>query len=1334
MAVSAADDQMTSIGVAKVDITPDYPVRMQGYAVRKTEATNAAQAVWAKALAIGDKEPAIFLTVDNCGIQATMVDELARRLAKDGAKRERIALCSSHSHSAPTVAGFAPNLFVQDLPEEEQGRIDRYTKELTDKLEQLARNALKDRKPGQLAWSVGEVKFAKNRRSQGGPVDHTLSVLRATDAQGKLRAIVANYACHCTTLGGEFNQFHGDWAGYAQEYLERNHPGAVGLISIGCGADANPNPRGQIAHAQQHGEELAAEVKNLLGRTFTPLKPVIECRTKEIALPFQKHFTREQWEERATRSGIVGYHAKKNLARLDRGESLPTTLPYRVSTWNFGDALAMVFLPGEVVVDYAVRLKKDFDASRLWITAYANDVPCYIPSKRILQEGGYEAEDSLWYYDRPARLAPETEDLIIKAVHEILPKQFITDPKKAEFPPPKTPAEALAAFRTKADLEIELVASEPAIVDPVAIDWSADGRLWVVEMHDYPTGMDGNYKPGGRVKVLSDRDGDGKYEHSVLFLDGLPFPTGIMAWKRGALVCAAPDIIYAEDTNGDGKADAVRTNFTGFATHNYQARVNGLTWGLDGWVYGASGLFGGKIKSLSTGKEVDLGGRDFRIKPDTGEIEPVAGLSQQSRVRDDWGNWFGCDNSTLLWHFPLAERDVKRNPHVAAPEPRVYPVKGSDPNRLYPASRALERFNDPSHVNRTTSACGLEIYRDELLGANYSGNAFVCEPVHNLVHRLVLEPDGATFAARRAPEEQRTEFLASTDNWFRPVQVRTGPDGALWIVDMYRFVIEHPRWISTNRLATLDVRAGADKGRIYRIYPRDKRPRQIRDITRTSTSQLVAALDQSNGPLRDLVHRELLTRKDVSWEHIAAIATKGRHAPARGQALGVLKQLGKSEPAALADADARVQRQAAKLCNDWDPLQPLALRRDLDPGVAFEIALVAGNHKDSAAAQFLTRLIDSGAKDKWLKAAIVSSSVPHIATLVRAACERENVDIDLTGKLITTSVRRKDSTAIDAVLRAALPAEGGHRTDRSFELLRALLDADGAIAERAELAPIFAHARRAAGQGSAAAIALLGRKKDSAQKDVALLVMLANEHSAAVDRLRGMREPLVAKHVLENWPTFSPALRQKFIDVLITREEWARELRAALEERTVSTAEISLPARKRLGIAEANDDSARAEVVANYKGVKELTPAAARGETLFANNCASCHAFRGLGHAVGPNLAEFAGKPAEDFVVAILDPNAVIEPKFAAYEVEMKDGRSLHGVVKNETATSLSVAQANGVEEKVLRNEIKELRAMRLSLMPEGLEQAIAPQDMADLIAWLKQTEQGTNLRSAASR
>ena len=1324
LAASAAPaDSLTSVGVAQIDITPDYPIRMQGYAVRQTEATNAAQRIWAKALAIGDRDPALFLTVDNCGIQGTMVDDVAKRLQKDGVKPERITLCSSHTHSAPAVNGFAPNLYVRDLPPEDQAHIYRYTKELTDKLEQVARAALKDRKPGQIAWSQGEVRFAKNRRTQGGPVDHALPVLRATDAAGKLRAIIANYACHCTTLGGEFNQFHGDWAGYAQEFLERDHPGAVALISIGCGADANPSPRGSVDNARQHGEEIAAEVKNLLGRTFTPLKGAIDCRSKGIQLPFQKHFTRAEWEERAKQSGIVGYHAKKNIARLDRGEELPTTLPYRVHTWNFGDDLAMVFLAGEVVVDYSLRLKKEFDAARLWISAYANDVPCYIPSPRILQEGGYEAEGSLWYYDRPARLAPASEELIIKTIHELLPKQFVQDAKKAESPPPKSPAEALAGFRTKADMAIELVASEPQIVDPVAIDWSADGRLWVVEMHDYPSGMDGKYKPGGRVKVLTDRDGDGKYEGSILFLDGLPFPTGIMAWKRGALICAAPDILYAEDTNGDGQADFVRTNFTGFATHNYQARVNGLSWGLDGWVYGASGLFGGKIRNFA-GKQVDLGARDFRMKPDSGEIEPVAGLSQQSRVRDDWDSWFGCDNSTLIWHFPLAEHYVKRNPHVPAPEPRVYPVKDAEPNRLYPISRTLERFNDPSHVNRTTSACGLEIYRDELLGTNYCGNAFVCEPVHNLVRRLILEPDGATFSAHRAPDEQRSEFLASTDNWFRPVQVRTGPDGALWIVDMYRFVIEHPRWIPTNRLATLDVRGGDDKGRIYRIYPRGKKPRAIQNVAKLPVAELVSSLDNPNGPARDLIHRELLGHEDVPLDKLSAMATNGTHAPARAQALWLLKQRGRTEHRALLDKHSGVRRQALKLCDDFPLAKAMILGGPAppsDPGEKFQLALTLGGQTNGGESALLLSLASDATSDRWLKAAVVSSAVPHIRSLLFGLSTLTNISPDLVEKLVTTAVRARDDEAIDTAITLMSPETGQKPTDEQFRLLSVILDAqETKAADNERFRPILGSAREAARAGSPVAIPLLARERDKLAPDINLLVKLAGEHNVALQRLRQIRDPIVALKVFEQWPTLSPALRQKFVELLVTRDEWSKPLRAAIDQRVVSISEIPLATRQRLGI-KANTDASRGDVLAKYRRVPELTPVASRGGGIFEKNCASCHAFRNSGHAVGPNLAEFAGKPIDDFVVAILDPNSALEPKFAAYEVEMKDGRSFHGVVRGETATSMTVAQASGMEERLLRNDIKELKASTLSLMPEGLEQAIAPQDMADLIAWLKQ-------------
>ncbi len=415
------------IGVARVDVTPNYPIRLTGYAARLGPSTGVAQRLWAKALVLGsDRQgPRVLVTVDNCGVSRLVVDAVATRLAASASlKRENFAVASSHTHSGPMVRGFAENIFVRDLNLEETAAVDHYTAELTDKLEAVVLAALRARAPGALFRGEGRVGFAGNRRTAGGPVDHALPILVAKDAGGRVSAVVANYACHCTTLGSQINQHHGDWAGFAQEFLEQDHPGAVAMITIGCGADSNPSPRGGedfgLALARAHGRALATEAGRLMADTLLPLPKVPLTAMRRFELSFQELPTRAQWEKRSKEEGIVGYHARKNLARLDRGESLPTTLPYSVQAWRFEDGFSMVFLPGEVVVDYALRLKGELGSDRLWITAYANDVPCYIPSKRILAEGGYEAETSLWYYDRPARLAPETEDRIHSAVVELV--------------------------------------------------------------------------------------------------------------------------------------------------------------------------------------------------------------------------------------------------------------------------------------------------------------------------------------------------------------------------------------------------------------------------------------------------------------------------------------------------------------------------------------------------------------------------------------------------------------------------------------------------------------------------------------------------------------------------------------------------------------------------------------------------------------------------------------------------------------------------------------------------------------------------------------------------
>lgn len=440
IALSDEERGKVAVGVAQVDITPDYPIRLTGYGNRKAESEGVEQRLKAKAIAIGDdaSRPVVLVTVDNCGVPGPMTEEVARRLKdKVGLPRDRFVVSSSHTHSAPALAGALVMILSPPVPPDQQERIDRYTRELTDKIEQVARTALDRRRPGRMAWGQGEVGFARNRRpftsegkvtrigdNPGGPVDHSLPLLRVVGDDGKVRAVLVNYACHCTTLSGEFNKLCGDWAGYAGEAIERDHPGAIALVTIGCGADANPNPRGTLQNAKDNGAAIALAAGRLLEGKLAPLSTPIEAGIKRIELPFGPLPTRAQWQERAGKPGAEGIHARANLARLDRGEALATTLPYTVQTWSFGDDLAMVFLAGEVVVDYARRLKAECDGSRLWISAYCNDVPCYIASKRLIGEGGYEVDSSMRYYDRPTRLDPAAEDRIIGAVHALLPGPF----------------------------------------------------------------------------------------------------------------------------------------------------------------------------------------------------------------------------------------------------------------------------------------------------------------------------------------------------------------------------------------------------------------------------------------------------------------------------------------------------------------------------------------------------------------------------------------------------------------------------------------------------------------------------------------------------------------------------------------------------------------------------------------------------------------------------------------------------------------------------------------------------------------------------------------------
>lgn len=429
------DAPLVPVGVAKLDITPTTPIRLTGYGSRAAESEGVDQRLWARAIAIGDDLAVVLVTLDVCGVPAALVDEAARRLEPHGVTRDRLAVTVTHTHTGPAVLGFAPMIFADDPPPDQQQRIEDYTRFLVNAIVHIAGEALADREPARLGLATGRVDFAVNRRvikdgkwtgfgvSPEAPVDRSLPLLRVTSPEGALRAVVAGYACHCTTLDGDFNKLCGDWATDACEQLEADRPGVQAMVVIGCAADANPEPRGgpdQREMSRRHGAAVAAEVHRLLRGAFADIPSPSRAALERVELDFAPIPDRAHWESEAKKPGQVGRRARYMLSVLDAGRPIPTTLPYTIQTWAFGDRLTMVFLAGEVVVDYATRLRAELPDVTLWPIAYANDVCCYIPSRRILAEGGYEADSSMIYYNRPAPLAPSTEDRIIDTAKRLV--------------------------------------------------------------------------------------------------------------------------------------------------------------------------------------------------------------------------------------------------------------------------------------------------------------------------------------------------------------------------------------------------------------------------------------------------------------------------------------------------------------------------------------------------------------------------------------------------------------------------------------------------------------------------------------------------------------------------------------------------------------------------------------------------------------------------------------------------------------------------------------------------------------------------------------------------
>ena len=588
------------------------------------------------------------------------------------------------------------------------------------------------------------------------------------------------------------------------------------------------------------------------------------------------------------------------------------------------------------------------------------------------------------------------------------------DHKKASFAdelprtPAKEPNEAIAAIQIKDGYQLELAAAEPLVRDPVSISFDEDGRLFVVEMCDYSE-QDKEFL--GNVRVLEDADNDGRYEKSTLFAHHLSWPTGVICYDGGVFIAAAPDIWYCKDTNGDGQADIRTKVFTGFGRQNVQGLLNSFCWGLDNRIYCQTSSSGATVLTPSAPdrEAIVLNGRDFSFDPKSLELRPESGGGQHGMSFDDWGRRFACHNSDHLLLYLYADRYASARNNVLLPPSRqsiavdgpqasVYRISPVEPWRTV---RTRLRVNNlvPGPVEGGgrssgyfTSATGVTIYRGNAFPEEMHGIAFVGDVGSNIVHRKKITASGTSMVGERIDKE--SEFVASSDIWFRPVQFANAPDGTLYIADLYREVIEHPKSLPEVIKKHLDLTSGRDRGRIYRIVPPNfQRPRSPQ-LRSTTIEELVATLEHPNGWHRDTASRLLYERlvpqnkteifsNAATEANLTRVAINSKFPVARLHALGVLASLGVGQGAAesaLSDTHPRVREWAIRWCENTK-ISSLILKKlfalgsDPDPNVRLQMGLSLSHFKLSEKdhVAIAIRLLELSQDDRWLNASSLNA-------------------------------------------------------------------------------------------------------------------------------------------------------------------------------------------------------------------------------------------------------------------------------------------------------------------------------------------------------------------------
>lgn len=792
--------------------------------------------------------------------------------------------------------------------------------------------------------------------------------------------------------------------------------------------------------------------------------------------------------------------------------------------------------------------------------------------------------------------------------------------KRLKRIPATSPKESLKGFKLEHGFQLELVAAEPDVMDPVDACFDENGQMYVAEMRGYPylPEQRPDYIPGpvrknaGVIRLLKDTNGDGKMNESFVFADTITWPTSVCCFDGGVFVIAPPNIYYFKDTDGDHKADIRETVFTGLPTKNVQGLANNLKWGLDNHIYFAGGTNGGSI--LKDGKEViPSGRRDLKLNPKTRKLEAISGGSQFGHSMDDWGNRFVCSNSNHIQHVVFPSHYLKRNAYLAVPSVlrtaarrgAAAPVFRRSPPEPYREVRTARRAADPNFRKRLsptelvatgffTSATGVTIYRGSAYPKAFQGNAFIGDVGGNLIHRKTMDSKGATYIATRADEQ--TEFVTSKDNWFRPVNFVNAPDGTLWVLDMYRETIEHPFSIPEDIKRHLDLESGFDRGRIYRLVHPEGNQFKVQKLGKLPIDQLVKQLDSPNSWNRETAQRLIWERQDqAAISHLQHLFRSSTQPLGRLHALWTLDGLNAltSEilKQALKDSVPGIREQAIRLSEKYveqdSELAQIVLELTSDPDyrVQLQLAFSLGEFNNQTAIAGLTKLVDSKNFDSDMKMAVLTSSSKiagplSISFLKKSPEKLSGNQGSLVTELLMIAGARKETDDALAVMsfisgdsislqtkQKTLGALGRGLERRGASLASLLNDSKLDVDVKERFSKTIADAVRTVEDEDkpvakrVAAVKLLGFIDYSVAGEV--LAEVLNPRSspkiqlAAVEALSRMRHNDVSAALLQNWSGFSPAVRSEVVDALLGSSGRIDSLLSAIKEKRVKLNEIS---------------------------------------------------------------------------------------------------------------------------------------------------------------------------------